>query len=415
MFTTNNNFKVFVSNVDTIFPTTAGVDLSAMTTGQLAILNANDQVLSLSSFPTTLATTSDAIKFAMKSSNGVVSFSDKFKIKDIVSMSARQYIAPSEQVSYVGYDGTSGAINAIDYNEYILSLIYKHDDMMWSEQINIKPYLVTTESGALASTVATQFAKLVNTDSYSKVSAQALCSAVGTAISNDAGDTVLGSIGSTTLVIADATDDNDIAVLGVGDFIRMGTATSADVYKIVSGSTTAAAGGTLTLDRPLLSTVTLAGTTAEYITAAEAAAASWGIKFTGLTLDWVAKGVFPYKQVAFDLTLKGFGSTTQSTTAATYPMGYYKQVSDIEWFSQFGSDGLRNATQHPVPTGRSETSSSIYYDCYTIRYKGSSENDPIVGQSNLTATIYFFIPTGNTTYMDYIFAPLAVTAGVSIV
>ena len=414
MYTTNNNFKVFVANVDTA-NTVTGADLSSITAGEIVAIGDNDIALDNSSPISTSTVTS--IKFAQKTSTGITHFSDRFKVKDIVAMSYKIYTAPVEQITYVGWNGTSGNIQAIDYNEYILSLIYKHDDMMWSEQINIKPYLVTTESGATASVVACNVAKGVNEDSYSKVKAEAVCSTAGTELLG-AADTVLGYDGSDKLVITEVGGATITYAATVGDFIRIGTAVTDPVYRITSGALTAADGGTLTLDRPLSADVSGTATgIIEYITAAEGLAASWGVKFTGIALDWVAKGVFPYKQVSFDVTLKGFGTTTQSTTGPTQPMGYYKQVSDLEWFSQFGSDGLRNATQHPVPTGRSETSSSITYACWTIKYKGTAESDPIVGASNMTATIYIFAPSGATAITNIytnILASLATNSGVAV-
>ena len=435
MFTTNNNFKVFVQNTK-VGNNVTGADLSSIVAGTIIPIGDND--IALDNDGQTIvqnpnSTSLSTFKFAQKTSTGITHFSDNFKVKDIIGISFAPYLAPVEQVSYVGYNGTSGAINAIDYNEYILSLIYKHDDMMWSEQINIKPYLVTTESGAKASTVAIQLAKQINADSFSKVTTDAVCSATvtsgnGWASNHDA--TVVN--GSTNITVGTSLNYATSTELAVGDYVRIGTigggtALTNSVYKV----TALVSSTVFTVDRPITqASGTYAGATddMEVIPAATAEAASWGIKFTGLVLDWIAKGVFPYKQVAFDLTLKGFGSTTQSTTAATYPMGYYKQVSDLEWFSQFGSDGLRNATQHPVPTGRSETSSSVNYHCWTIRYKGSAENDPIVGQSNLTSTIYLFAPsddagastdnpTNDTVYAfihTNIIAPLATLAGVTI-
>lgn len=438
MFTTNNNFKVFVQNTK-VGNNVTGADLSSIVAGTIIPIGDNDialdndgQTIVQSPNSTSLST----FKFAQKTSTGITHFSDNFKVKDIIGISFAPYLAPVEQVSYVGYNGTSGAINAIDYNEYILSLIYKHDDMMWSEQINIKPYLVTTESGAVASTVASQFAKLINNDTYSKVVAEVVCSATTVATSGGAFTVTKGSDTVTTVESSGSAGDagkynSDGSTLVAGDYIRFGHTTTKTypVYRIVSITGGGSAAATIVLDRPYAGTsgsISAANTGA--VASATGVASDFGLKITGIELDWASKGVFPYKQVAFDLTLKGFGSTTQSTTAATYPMGYYKQVSDLEWFSQFGSDGLRNATQHPVPTGRSETSSSVNYHCWTIRYKGSAENDPIVGQSNLTSTIYLFAPsddagastdnpTNDTVYTfihTNIIAPLATLAGVTI-
>lgn len=423
MYTTNNNFKVFVSNVTTS-NTVTGVDLTAIEAGEIVILGDGDAALDNASDTITGANPS-SIKFAQKTSTGITHFSDRFKVKDIISMSyaagyASTYATlPTEQISYVGYNGVSGAIQAIDYNEYILSLIYKHDDMMWSEQINIKPYLVTTESGASALTVTQSFADLINNDSYSKVKADLVCNfALNTAYDMTNAITVVN--GSNILNVAsDLTYNAASGTLAVGDYIRLALtnitcALTNPVYKVTAIDTLQ-----VTLDRPVTSASGAyadAQDSSQVIPAASfTSAVSVGLKLTGLSLDWTAKGIFPYKQVTFDLGLKGFGTTTQSATGPVFPVGYYKAVSDLEWFSQFGSDGLRNATQHPVPTGRSETSPLITYNCWTIRYKGTAENDAIVGMSNLTSTIYIFAPYAVSTILTTnMLTPLAALAGVPI-
>lgn len=426
MYTTNNNFKVFVSNVDTILTyssaTSPGVDLSGLATGQLAILNGNGQYLNPASL-----TVPSVMKFAMKSGNGVTTFSDRFRTADITGLSSQVYAAPVEQISYIGYNGTSGAIQAIDYNEYILSLIYKHDDMMWSEQINIKPYLVTTESSASASTVASSFASQINLDGYSKVVAEVVCDATTVATSGGAFTVTNGSTTVTTVESSGAAADagkynSDGSTLVAGDYIRFGHATTKTypVYRVVSITGGGTATATIVLDRAYAGTsgsVSAANTGA--VASATGVVASFGLQLTGLALDWVAKGIFPYKQVAFDLTLKGFGTTTQSTTGATFPTGYYKQVSDLEWFSQFGSDGIRNAMTIPIPTGRSDTNTTTpgTYKTYTLKYKGTAESDPIVGNSDMTTTLYVMIDTTATTvigYFDTIWASIATATGLTV-
>lgn len=423
MFTTNNNFKVFVSNVDTVLAyssaTSPGVDLSGLTAGQIALLNGSDQMLNTAS-----VTVPEAMKIAMRDSNGNLTFSDTFKAKNIVGLSSQAYTAPVEQVTYIGSNGTSGAIQALDYNEYILSLIYKHDDLMWSEQINVKPYLVTTEGGAVASTIATAFASLINGDSYSKVKAEVVSDVTTVATSGGAFTVNNGSNVITTVESSGAAGDaakynSDGSTLVVGDYIRLGHATTKTypIYRIaaITGAGTAAA--TITLDRNYAGTTgSVAAASAGAVASATGVAANFGLQLTGLVLTWIAKGIFPYKQVAFNVTTKGFGSTTQATTAATYPQGYYQQINDLEWFSQFGSDGIRNAMTIPIPTGRTETLSTKTYKVYTIKYKGTSENDPIIGMSNMTATIYICIADDATTvtgYWDTILGSLATAAGVT--
>lgn len=426
MYTTNNNFKTFVSNVDTILTyssaTSPGADLSGATTGQILPLNgATGQYLNPASL-----TAPEIFRLAMLSGNGVMSFSDAFRVKDIVALSSQVYTAAVEQSTTIGYNGTSGAVQAIDYNEYILSIIYKHDDLMWSEQINIKPYDYISESGATSYGAVGAIAKLINEDSYSKVSVTMLSDVTTVASSGGAFTVVNGSPIITTVESSGSAADagkynSDGSTLVVGDFIRLGhaTTTTYPVYRIdaITGAGTAAC--TITLNMPYQGTTgSVAAASAGCVASATGLAANWGMKLDGKVLDWVAKGVFPYKQVAFDVTLKGFGTTTQATTGATYPVGNYKQISDLEWFSQFGSDGLRNATQHPVPTGKADTDLTTpgTYKVYTIRYKGNASNDPIVAPSPMTATIYLCIKstcTTSTGYWDTILSTLATAAGVT--
>ena len=293
--------------------------------------------------------------------------------------------AGSEQVSTIGYNGTSGSIDVSGTNDFFLNLLFTFDESMWSTQGQYFPFIVENVSGIDQIDVAASFAKQINyqatnanmrpvTGEGPLVKVTMLCSDAGTAIGG-AGDTVVGFAGSKTVTITD-TSTTSVA-LSAGDYIRVGTATTSAVYKIASSTKAAGATGVLTLDMPLQANLSLVGNTSEYITAANAAAANAGFVITGQALKW-QKDFYKYLQVTFRPLLKEFGSTTLATTAAVRPVGSGQLVAQVESFAN-GFEGILNRTIIPLPTGKSDVDSSAVYDCISIVWDDTSDVTPVDG------------------------------------
>ena len=153
-------------------------------------------------------------------------------------------------------------------------------------------------------------------------------------LANDAGVATTGTVDvvkGTRKAVASVPGDFE-----VGGLLRTGTATTAAVYKIVSIS-----GDILTLDSKMVAaTGQYAIAAAESVTAALAAAASYGIKLTGVpSAHVVGKLHGDLAPIAFDVTLEGFGATANVlTTAATAGNGTEKQIKELEFFCQ-GNEG----------------------------------------------------------------------------
>ena len=62
-----------------------------------------------------------AFKIATKLSDGRLRWSDTIEANKIKRVSVQKYIAPTMQTEYIGYNGTTGSIDAIDNNLYTLS------------------------------------------------------------------------------------------------------------------------------------------------------------------------------------------------------------------------------------------------------------------------------------------------------
>ena len=74
------------------------------------------EVIAVESDGTAIASGSDKIMIVGKNDSGVLVVSEPIKVADIKRVSAKAYVAPTEQVDYVGFNGISGAIDVINSN-----------------------------------------------------------------------------------------------------------------------------------------------------------------------------------------------------------------------------------------------------------------------------------------------------------
>lgn len=399
----NNLTTVLVANLATAMKA-AGTTIrsySDLSDGQLALVNQANLSLNPA---TAISNYTYPVRFVVRNGDKLV-YSDWILYNAANVHVQKTYAADTQQVSYVGYNGTSGSLDVFDLNEYIINIEIKDEDVATAVYPYMKHGAYYSDSAAtqaeiglgLVSSLVSNFKR----EPQSRIQFDLVCSAAGTAISNDAGDTVVGYKGSDVLVIADATDDNDIAVLAVGDFVRIGTATTAAVYKIISGSTTAAAGGTLKLDRPLVASVSLAGTTAEYITAAEALAADFGIKMTSVARTNFVPGVQKHYLTTFKVFLaRGFETTAVTyTTAATYGAGTYQEVAEMEYIAQ-GNTGKKVYIGVPPFVSRSAASSATTYTRNTYTFSSDGYAGIISNNPTNKKVLYIYTGTGGQADTD---------------
>jgi hypothetical protein len=297
----------------------------------------------------TEATAATATEFVIAVSRGASLpplVSDVIVKSSIKGAIRKVYAAATEQSVAIGYNGTSGSIldTAVYAGDvYTVKMILQQflsgsDD----ERIKRGDYKSLTTDGQAE--VALGVAKSLNLNMSREVKnsagnppviATVLCSDAGTEALS-ASDTIVGSKGTNQLVITEV--GGVLPYLFVaGDYIRLGTAVTSNVYKIVSTTVTVADGGVLTLDRNLTEDFApAAGTsTTEYITAALGAAANWGIVLTGQPLPWsISKKKYAKVRLSVQPN-SSFGSTIMSTITNAYEgTGTYEQVAELENFLQ---------------------------------------------------------------------------------
>ncbi len=326
------------------------------------------------------------IQLVQRSGNNL-KFSGRINGLGVQSYSGTSGVAAAQQVYVLGYDNTSGSID-MTTTAKILNISYKHDDQLWSERLMKRSY---PSSGTTQAAVATEIAGLMNQDSYNAnmgnsraaggwISAELLTDSTITADASTA--TVVKGSNLVTVTAANAS---------VGEWLRIGTATTGPVYKLIAIS-----GTTYTLNMPFQG-ASATSVNVDRITAANAALGNWGIKMTGLALDF---GTFPYPEYGYMTTKftvhpgSGWGSTTLTkTTEASRGKGTYAQVSEMESFAST-MRGQQNRVL-PLEGFASDAVSGTLYDSIQISYADPGvDSTAIMANPPAPQVVYIFLVDG---------------------
>ncbi len=326
--------------------------------------------------------------------------------KDVLAWKGVAGALPTEQVSYVGYNGTTGSIDATGTN-YIFQYINDWDDQMWSEQKQVMLWNYYSATATQLS-IAQSFTAQIN---YTGTMAtmQGTGPQVSAVMLSD-GTTQSGLTGAPTLSITNGSDvitfSNTVATNGaaIGDVIRLGgaaAATTVAVYVIIAVPSTDStlSASQVRIHTPFQGTSIAAGAEGvafDRITGST----NYGIKLTGLPLTWSLPpfGDFTFKQVSFHLALQGFGSTSTSEGArASKGQGFYKTVAEMEYAAQ-GNEGALNRSTIPLPTGRHQTvttTATLIYDGAYIESADTQGNSPITATVPMRIQNWVWIPDGS--------------------
>lgn len=400
-----NAVHVLIANYANDMPTSGTIktysDIS--NDGQIALVNGANTVISPASIVVAGNTYYDKeVRFVVRNGTELV-FSPWFQGKDVANAASATGLADTQQVTYVGYNGSAYSLDAFDQNEYILNIEIKDEDVATGVYPYMKHaayYSDTTATQAevalgLVSSAIANFAR----ESQSKIQFDAICNAAVTAANGTkTGQEVTVVKGSKVL-----TFETDVtytagggSTLVVGDFVRIGTvgggtALTSPVYKVTAISTVY-----VTLDRAVTNasgTYDDAGGTSdiEIIPAATGVAANWGIKMTGIARTNFVPGEQKHYLTTFLVTLaRGFQSTVVTyTTKAAYGRGTYQKVAEDEYLAQ-GFSGKKVYVGVPQFKSRSAASAANLYDTVTFNivksgYKGLISSNP----NNVTTVILY--------------------------
>lgn len=384
MFKSDNSINVLIGKS---ISRTGSVQISDSTAstyiadGEIVVLDSGDNALVAGQ------TISDSEVISIVQGRGTsnpVQKSMKVTGRNVRKYSGKSYVAPQEQISYIGYNSSSGNITATSLNKYILRLYFKYDKEMWSQQVFQRYYEYDSDSSATSLEVAENFVEKLIGDT-------AVSTDVKAEMVTDGTFTVLG--GASTLAVTNGSATATASAAGhnlvADDLVRIGgTGASTPVYRVASVSGT---------------TITLAwayqGTTATVANAnvgEMSVVTSYGIKLTGKAFTFTIPyaGLFRYQKVAFDLSIKNFGTTAITLSQeAGRGNGTAEEVAELEWFAQ-GFDGIRNRSSHPIPSGAQDAVASTNYDTIIIEHFNNEDVGVVSGNKPSPSLIYIFIVDG---------------------
>lgn len=372
---------------------TASGTLQDANVGEIVVVNAEGGAI----LTEATAATADAFKVGVHTSAGLHVVSDVIEKSKIKHIGLKTYAAATEQVSYIGYNGTSGSITATD-NELYYVRLYLEDlfNRSSSDGRRVKHGVyrsgTSTTQEAIARGVTKSLIDNFSREAERQIRFERICN-------NAASNTELGGLSAATgnltatygskyvNAATDATGGGDISV---GDWIRIGGATEAltdPMYEIVAID---AANDVLTLDIPYQgASGVLDDDNVHLVANADALAADWGIKMTGLPLDFQL-GKIKYKKSRWEVqvdTTEGFGESTPITLAqaASPGTGTVEIVKELEWFTVGHQGEFFRMGEPNIFDPQLLATSSVAgggYDLIDIMF----ENDEVVGfQPNVSA------------------------------
>lgn len=309
------------------------------------------------------AATVDEFIIVQKISGATNIVSGTIKKASVKRATRKAYTAPTEKVDYVGFNGTSGALEAINNNTYFMRLglaqgltsnhggIYLKHGVYISDASATQAEIAQGLAQSLIANFSREADKIIR---FERVINSALVTLAET-YSPRLGSKYVAASGAVTAV--------------VGDAFRFGTALTAATYIVTAVD---AVNNIVTLDAPYQG-VSASGVTVE----AGSVVADWGMKLTGIELPFTT-GKIHYAKVDWKLTLENFGTATiTNSVGASSGSGYISAVKELEFFCQ-GNEGDFYRVGEPNIYPRRELA-VVNYDLIDLEVEDTSTNSMVLG------------------------------------
>ena len=274
-------------------------------------------------------------------------------LSELAKTSAYSGAIASEQVSYIGYNGTSGTMDATVNNFFLIKLEHTPNAFLYGKRPASYKY-GTFQSGASASALSNSIGLIksliqnfrANRTTDWRVKSELVADGSGVVITTL--DPQITSITFTKYSkTAVVTTSGAVSAIAAGTYIRVGvgaTTYSNPVVKVVSSGSQAGAGTfNLVLDFVWQSDTAIVGGANLYTVATPG---NVGIKITGLKQKYDVNRWRQYDKVRFNTFLEGFDAAVVTTTAAFDGVAVYEQAANDEYIS-WGDEGQVFVDQVP--------------------------------------------------------------------
>lgn len=379
----------------------SGTTLQGITKGDLFLINSIGGAIITTTAAAEALTENDTVQLAMGTDTGKALLSQPIKGSLVKSFIGNKYDAPAQEVTYIGYNGTSGTLPTDVSTDFRMRLRFKGANVLttrgpWFSDVIVQSGATSSEK-ALAYQLTDAFAWDQDASKYVKIEriSDGTKAAVGT------GTTSFTFTKGSKAVICDGTinDATGGTALAVGASIVIGVSGNTDaVYIIAELDTT---NNVMVLDTVYVGeTDTYLSTELKQVSVANTTAASYGLKITGLEIEDLLEDYDQYLMSNFEAMFCEVGTEGAGDSAAliTYSIdpfagnGYYRQVAADEREAQtFRGWHAKTKYYHKKP--ESFVNSAVGYDSITIEFDTATEGD--FGRTRLTpVSAKMYIPTG---------------------
>jgi len=357
---------------------TASGTLSDANAGEICILSPQGQILTEAT-----ALTADAFKIGINRGGEPDVVSDIIEKAKVKHFGLKTYTAATEQLDYIGYNGTTGSIE-VNNNALYYVRLYMEDlhNRSSSDGKRVKFGTYKSTSSATQESIATGVTKSLifnfDREAEDQIKFERVCDEAG-----------VGAAGASTVTVTKGSKilevDAAVTSLVAGDYLRIGgTGTTSPVFKVTEIVGTTA----VKIDVPFQGdSAVVAIANVERIAAADAISAEFGIKLTGLPLDFKL-GKIKYKKSRWETqldTTEGFNATPITRSAAATPgTGVVEIVKELEWFTQGNEGEFFRMGEPNIFDARQDAVSTVAgggYDLIDILFV----NDEVLGIGSLVS------------------------------
>jgi hypothetical protein len=267
--------------------------------------------------------------------------------KGKIKLTAARFKAAVQQVTTIGYNGTTGALPVANSTDFWIKIRKRDNDAAnRSQPMSLFAGPVRTDltgtQAELATLLVTSGARNFKDEpanGYLKF--EMICDNAGAA-STAASGTITFTNGSRVITTSGVTPATDYPI---GSFIRIGTTVTSPVYKVAAVSN---ALQTITLTSAYTGTTgTLTVTNHQFITAVLAAAANFGITITGKAAPFNVNTFRDYYANRFTATFSDSSTLNTPTMGARNGNGVWQQVAMDEYMN-YGFEGQNNQLATPA-------------------------------------------------------------------
>jgi len=306
--------------------------------------------------------------------------------KKSATLSTSKHRVPVQQVSVVGYNGTTGALPAANSTDYFIK-IRKNDNDAANRSQPMSLFAGPVRTDATPTQAELAFALRLNGIANFKdepannyLTFDVITGATGTATPAGVG-TITAVKGSKVLTVTGTTV---ATTFPVGTAVRLGTTVSSPIF-LVTASDNAAK--TITLDAPVNASGTFAAGAAQSITAANLAAGACGVVLTGVQADFNVNSFRDYYVNRFTVTFSDV-STLVTTSGARTGSGVWQQVAMDEYMS-YGFEGENSMLGVPPRMRDQEVIEGGKYGCIEVSWTESIQG--LVSLQGGKGSVLFYV------------------------